>query len=266
MKRGFKIGAAIAAVGAIGASAVVAVPLISSASPSHQAGPLADTAPPAGTGPVTIPTNSSPRTLQCRNGYVALTFDDGPTKVTPKLLAVLRKIGAKATFFDVGAHARQYPNLVKEQTYAGWVGNHSYSHPHLVALGEPGAFNELLGTNQLLKHITGQTPTLFRPPFDNINYQVDFDARDLGMTSVIWTTDSYDWTGASTAKIVANAERVPPGGIILFHDGYTNTLDALPEIVDNLASRGLCAGEIVPSADPIVTSFGQTFYATVVHW
>jgi peptidoglycan/xylan/chitin deacetylase (PgdA/CDA1 family) len=264
MQRKFKVGAAVAAACALGLSALVAWPRLSGANTA--ASPAGDNAPAMPVKPAVIPTDPSPRPLQCPNGYVALTFDDGPTQLTPKLLAVLRKLGVKATFFDTGAHAHQYPALVKQETYQGWVGNHSYSHPHLVALGEPAAFDELLGTNQVLQGITGQSPTLFRPPFDNINYQVDFDARDLGMTSVEWTTDSYDYAKATTAQIEANAEAVQPGGIILFHDGYQRTLDALPKIVDNLAARGLCAGKIVPSADPIVTSWDQTFYAKVVHW
>jgi hypothetical protein len=70
----------------------------------------------------------------------------------------------------------------------------------------------------------------------------------------------------STAQIIANAETVQPGGIILFQDGYQSTLDALPKIVDNLAPRALCAGKIAPSPDPIVTGWDQTFYARVVHW
>jgi peptidoglycan/xylan/chitin deacetylase (PgdA/CDA1 family) len=222
--------------------------------------------PTAGNFPVVIPVDSSARPAQCPSGYVALTFDDGPTKLTSRLLAVLRQIGVKATFFDTGSHALQFPAQVKQESLQGWVGNHSFSHPDLVTAGEPAAFNELLGTNQVLQKITGQTPTLFRPPFDDINYRVDFDARDLGMTSVIWTTDSYDYSKASTAQIEANAEKVPPGGIILFHDGYQATIKALPAIIDNLAARGLCAGQIVRSAQPIVTSWDQTFYATVVHW
>jgi peptidoglycan/xylan/chitin deacetylase (PgdA/CDA1 family) len=267
VKRVFTIGGAVAVAAALVGAVLVALPMVGGASSQDGSAIVAERLNMTeGTYPVTIPANSAPKAGECRNGYVALTFDDGPTKLTPKLLTTLRKIGVKATFFDVGRQALLYPAWVKQESYQGWVGNHSYSHPDLVAIGEPGAFNELLGTNQVIQKITGQTPTLFRSPFDDINYQVDFDARDLGMTSVIWTTDSHDYTGVNAATIVANAETVAPGGIILFHDGYQATIDALPKIVDNLASRGLCAGQIVPSPDPIITSSDQSFYATVVHW
>jgi peptidoglycan/xylan/chitin deacetylase (PgdA/CDA1 family) len=264
VRRGLKIGAGVAAAGVVTATLLFAATKLNT-QPS-QAAVITDSVPRGGTFPVTIPSNPTARTPEYPNGYVALTFDDGPTKLTPRLLAVMRKIGVKATFFDTGSHALQYPDAVRQETFQGWVGNHSYSHPNLVTLGEPGAFNELLGTNQVLQKITGQAPTLFRPPLDAINYKVDFDARELGMTSVEWTTDSYDYTGASTAQIVANAEKVPPGGIILFHDGNQNTINALPAIVDNLAHRGLGVGKIVYSPKPIITSWDETFYATVVHW
>jgi peptidoglycan/xylan/chitin deacetylase (PgdA/CDA1 family) len=263
IRRGLKIGGVMT----VAAGVVAAAFFIGGGSGgANSAAATSEGTPPSRIVPVSIPVDSSPRPAACHSGYVALTFDDGPTKLTSKLLAVLRQIGVKATFFDLGSHALEYPAQVKQESLQGWVGNHSFSHPDLVSVGEPAAFKELLGTNQVLQRITGQTPTLFRPPFAATNHQVEFDARDLGLTSVIWTTESHDYGQTSTAQIEANAEKVAPGGIILFHDGNERTIKALPVIVDNLAARGLCAGQIVSSAQPIVTSWGQTFNATVVHW
>ena len=78
----------------------------------------------------------------CRNGYVGLTYDDGPTAATTEpLLRALRTAHARATFFDLAANARQSPDLVRAQQRAGmWIGNHAYSHPHLTQIGEPAAF------------------------------------------------------------------------------------------------------------------------------
>ncbi len=78
----------------------------------------------------------------CRNGYVGLTYDDGPTAATTEpLLRALRTAHARATFFDLAANARQSPDLVRAQQRAGmWIGNHTYSHPHLTQIGEPAAF------------------------------------------------------------------------------------------------------------------------------
>ncbi len=270
MQRKFKIVAALGAVAAVGLAVLIGLPLISAtnASSASTSAPIDATTPPAGNHPVSIPLAAGPYPAQCPNGYVALTFDNGPTKLTPQLVATLRQLGVKATFFDWGDRVLQYPKLVRQQAAQGWVGNHSFDHPDLESLSDKAMFNQLLGTNQIIEKVTGNAPTLFRPPFDDMDWEIAHAAESLGMTPVEWTTDSYDYTvaGDTPAKIVANAEKVAPGGIILFHDGYQATIKALPAIVDNLASRGLCAGQILPSATPTVTSWDETFYAEVGHW
>lgn len=204
----------------------------------------------------------------CANGYVAITFDDGPTEMTPDYVDALQDAGwVRATFFLTGAHALDYPQYVDLLAQNGhWIGNHSYSHPFLDTLGEPATFNELLGTNQILLSQTGVAPTLFRPPYGRTNAAVRQDAATLGMTEVLWTTDSYDYNGISTSAIVANAAQVQPGGIILLHEGYSTTLAAIPQIVSDLAARGLCAGKVVPSETAVEAWEGTTFYAVAAHW
>ncbi|MGA4543975.1 polysaccharide deacetylase family protein [Uniformispora flossi] len=204
----------------------------------------------------------------CANGYVAITFDDGPTAMTPDYVRALQDAGwVRATFFLTGAHALDYPENVDLLAQNGqWIGNHSYSHPFLDEQGEPAAFNELLGTNQILLAQTGTAPTLFRPPYGRTNADIRQDAAVLGMTEVLWTTDSFDYNGITTDAIVDNALQVQPGGIILLHEGYATTLSAIPRIVDGLAARGLCAGKVVPSATPVEAWPGTTFYATAAHW
>jgi peptidoglycan/xylan/chitin deacetylase (PgdA/CDA1 family) len=163
------------------------------------------------------------------------------------LLDALRAGGARATFFIWGEHARQSPNLLRAVRSAGmWIGNHTFTHPHLTQLGERAAFTEISRTQQTIRRITGLTPTLFRPPYGDTNAQIrDAEAR-LGLTEVLWTVDSRDWAGASTDQIVQAAATVPPGGIILMHDnGFHTTVDAVPHILSGLASRGLRPGKIV---------------------
>ncbi len=204
----------------------------------------------------------------CANGFVAISFDDGPSPLTPAYVQALYDAGwVKATFFLTGAHAQEYPQYVDQLAQNGhWIANHSYSHPFLDELGEPDAFNELLGTNQILQAQTGAAPTLFRPPYGRTNAQIRADASSLGMTEVLWTADSFDYNGISAPEIADNALQVQPGGIILLHEGYETTLAAIPRIVDGLAERGLCAGKIVPSATPVEAWPGTTYYATAAHW
>ena len=202
----------------------------------------------------------------CHNGYVGLTFDDGPHPVsTTPLLNALREGGARATFFTWGQHAEQYPALLRAERDAGmWLGNHTTSHPRLTTLGEPAAYQEIAGTQQTIQRITGITPTLFRPPYGETNAQIRADEARLGLTEVLWTVDSQDWNGATTAQIVQAAATLQPGGIILMHDGgYASTVAAVPQILAGLAARGLRPGRIARTPNP-VTGTGQTFHAVAV--
>lgn len=183
----------------------------------------------------------------CPNGYVGLTYDDGPNpSSTQALLSALQQGGAKATFFIWGAHAQQYPDLLRAEQQAGmWIGNHSYTHPHLTQIGEPAAYNEIAQTQSAIQSIIGQTPTLFRPPYGETNAQLKSDESRLGLTEVIWSVDSQDWNGASTQQIVQAAAGMRANDIILMHDGgYQTTIAAVSQILNGLASRGLCPGRI----------------------
>lgn len=205
----------------------------------------------------------------CRNGYVALTFDDGPSTTTASILDALRSAGgARATFFNVGAHELELQDLVVAEATAGqWVGDHTYSHPFLDQMSSEAAYNEILGTQQIHQQLTGATETLFRPPFGRTNAAIRAQAKSLGMTEALWTIDTHDYDGRSTAQIVAAAGGARNGDIVLMHDaGYQTTVAAVPAIVDGLASRGLCAGKVVPTRYPVTAWPGTTFYARAAHW
>ena len=181
-------------------------------------------------------------------GYVGLTFDDGPhASTTMPLLNALRAGGAMATFFIWGAHAEANPAELRALRSAGmWIGNHTYTHPHLPRLGEPAVVNEIARTQRTIQRITGHTPTLFRPPFGDTSVQIRSTAARLGLTEVLWTVETRDWAGAGTAQIVRAAATVQPGGIILMHDnGLQTTIDAIPHILRDLAGQGLRPGRII---------------------
>ncbi|MEV6958131.1 polysaccharide deacetylase family protein [Streptomyces sp. NPDC051207] len=185
----------------------------------------------------------------CRNGHVALTFDDGPAESTPRLLEALTANRLRATMFNTGSNAAARPDLVRAQTAAGmWVGNHSYTHPHMTQLPADQAYAEIADTQRVLTGILGTAPALFRPPYGETNDQLREQQRQLGLTEVLWTVDSRDWAGASAEEIVAAAATLRPGGIMLLHDWSADTLAAIPGIAKVLRTKGLCTGRIVPSA------------------
>jgi peptidoglycan/xylan/chitin deacetylase (PgdA/CDA1 family) len=179
--------------------------------------------------------------------YVALTFDDGPNPgSTRALLAALKAGGAKATFFIWGEHAVRHPDHLRALSAAGmWIGNHGFTHRRLTRLGRRATHDELAKTQRAIGHITGRTPTLFRPPYGDTDAEVGSTAAALGLTETLWTVDTRDWAGAGTGEIADAAATVQPGGIILMHDnGYLTTVDAVPFILRMMADRGLAAGRI----------------------
>lgn len=200
----------------------------------------------------------------CRNGYVGLTYDDGPSATTDQLLAALRAHDLRATFFDQGNNALARPQQVREELRAGmWVGNHTFTHPHLTQIGEPAAFQEIASTQWVLRDVGGREPTLFRPPYGETDDQVRADESRIGVLEVLWTVDSQDWNGATAEQIAAAAHTLQPGGIILMHDWPPATIDAVPLIAADLQARGLCAGRIAYTPDDVPYG-NQVFHAHAV--
>jgi peptidoglycan/xylan/chitin deacetylase (PgdA/CDA1 family) len=206
-------------------------------------------------------------------GYYALTFDDGPTPATPKLLSTLKRLGVRATFFVTGQHALENPKLIAAIVAGGHeIGDHSWNHVELPALAGTdkltGADGEIGGTAGYLEHAES-VPTLkwFRPPYGKTDDAVRAAAASFGLTEVLWTVDTSDWDKRPASQIIETALTVKPGGTILMHDSpYTHTIEALPKVVAGLRAKGLCAGRIVPSTTPVVAWPGATFTTTAAAW
>jgi len=136
----------------------------------------------------TICRTNSPRKL-------ALTFDDGPNPaITPKLLDLLDRHHARATFFLIGRYVRECPDLVKETIARGHVlGNHTETHPNLFRLTRKQIRIELRLCHDAISHILGSSPKWFRPPFGMRNPWVIPSARELGYRTAMWTLLPGDW-------------------------------------------------------------------------
>lgn len=190
----------------------------------------------------------SAATTACANGFVALTFDDGPGPTTAALLEALERNGLRATMFDIGVHAAAHPGLVRAQVRAGmWVENHSFSHRRLTQLDAAALTAELAGSQEVLRRLTGRGPTLFRPPYLATDARVRAAARRLGLVEVLASVDSHDSRGASPDEIADAAKELEPGGIMLMHD-RPEAVEAVPRIAEVLAERGFCTGRIAGAA------------------
>ncbi|NJC81485.1 polysaccharide deacetylase family protein [Planosporangium mesophilum] len=197
---------------------------------------------------VAITVNAAPANAATCNGYVGLTFDDGPNASnTTQLLSALKQNGLRATMFNEGQYAAQYPSQVRAEVAAGmWIGNHSYTHPHMTQLSQWQMDSEIARTQQAISAAGGGIPRLFRPPYGETNSTLKSVEAKYGLREIIWDVDSQDWNGAGVAQIVQAAGRLQNGQIILMHDWPANTVAAIPQIASNLRSRGLCAGMISP--------------------
>ena len=174
---------------------------------------------------------------------VALTFDGGPSGYTPKIERILqRKGGIKATFFWVGSRISGYEKVVRRVNRRGHeIANHSWTHPHLTRLSAGAIHSQLARTNRRLTRLTGERPTLFRPPYGDVNRRVRRIARGLGLRTVLWGADSIDWMSDCREIVRRVAARVRNRTSVLLHDGGGNrtaTVCARPRIIRNLRSRG----------------------------
>lgn len=174
---------------------------------------------------------------------IALTFDDGPSEYTDRLLDVLDRLRVPATFFVLGKHVADYPDEMQRLIDRGHtIANHSWAHPDMATLSEADQAAQVADTAQAIQNAGGPNPRLFRPPYgseDATTHRVLGRADEL---SVLWSVDSQDYTQPGVAGIVQNVvPNVHPGAIILMHDGggpREQTIDAVEEIVPALRRQG----------------------------
>lgn len=178
---------------------------------------------------------------------IALTFDDVPDpRFTPRILEVLQAKHVHATFFIVGARAQKHPELVTAIKQGGHaIGNHSYNHPQFRKLSMAAFQKQIKKTERTIFGITGIKPRLIRPPYGEINEEQVRWAKRNGYKIVNWDVDSLDWKGIGKEQVKQNVlSQTGPGSIILQHAGggtgsdLTGTIEALPQIIDELRSRG----------------------------
>ena len=174
--------------------------------------------------------------------YVALTFDDGPSQYTPRVLRLLRRAHARATFFVIGSRAAARPDLVRAESLLGAVGNHTWTHPRLASLARRDVIQQLLRTQAAIVRATGGVrPILFRPPYGVGTPAEAAAVHALPLVDVRWSVDSLDSRpGANAGSVVRNVRaELRPGAIVLLHDIHPWTVAALPRILRALRHRGL---------------------------
>ncbi|MGY3704263.1 polysaccharide deacetylase family protein [Vagococcus martis] len=169
---------------------------------------------------------------------VALTFDDGPNNTSSiQILNTLKKYNIKATFFMLGTMVDNYPDVVKKIHEAGHdIGNHTYDHKDLTKLDEASIKQEIESTNQRIEKITGERPTLLRPPYGAYNERVT--KVEPNMTIALWNIDTLDWKTHNATAILGEVKKeLQPHSIVLMHDIHQDSADSLENVIKFLKSQ-----------------------------
>ena len=168
---------------------------------------------------------------------IALTFDDGPNYNTNKVLEVLESYNIPATFFVLGSKIKGNENILKRIKESGSeIGNHTYNHKILTRLKENEIRKEIDNTSNQIYEVTGEYPKLLRPSYGIVNKKV----KSLADTPIIiWDIDTLDWKYHNSKKIANRVlSKAKDGDIVLMHDVYSSTANALKIIIPELKERG----------------------------
>jgi peptidoglycan-N-acetylglucosamine deacetylase len=173
---------------------------------------------------------------------IALTFDDGPDRMTVRYLDILARLGVRATFFLVGENVARAPDLASEYLRRGHeVGGHGWSHEPFSTMTNERLAEELERTDALLPSPPSGARRLVRPPRGELSLRALVRIAAAGYTTVMWSVDSDDSRTRDPRAIERRMApgNVLPGDIVLLHELQPWTLDALPSVIGALRARGL---------------------------
>ena len=187
--------------------------------------------------PMSHHVKATERTLEGKK-LVALTFDDGPSATTtPRLLDILTEKDLPATFFTLGVMARANPDIIKRiEKDHHEIASHTMYHQNLVTIPADSARADINEAKATINSILGHDPAYTRPPFGNYN---DTVITSVGTPIILWSVDSEDWRSKDPSAIVSvTMSEVYDGAIILMHDIYPTSVDAISTLVDTLREAG----------------------------
>ena len=172
------------------------------------------------------------------NKYVAITFDDGPSKeVTEKLINGLKERDSKVSFFMLGNRIQLNQELVKRIYKEGHViGSHTFSHKNLLKTNLQNDLNDINTTNEIIKSVIGEYPKYIRPPYGNYNKKL---LDNVDMSFILWSVDTEDWKKRD-ANLVYDyiINNTHDGDIVLLHDLYETSVDGVLKAIDYLKDEG----------------------------
>ena len=184
--------------------------------------------------------NTDISVIDSEKPMIALTFDDGPSKHTWRLLDIFTTYGGKGTFFVVGNLLDGRNDVVQRMSLDGHeIAGHSWDHRQLTKLSSEDLTDQLMTTRAKIYEITGVDTTLLRPPYGSYNDQTKIVCKNLGICMVNWSLDTLDWKYKDADKIYNTImSEVKDGDIILCHDLHGTTVDAMERVIPDLIAKG----------------------------
>jgi len=181
-----------------------------------------------------------PATPDMDKPMLALTFDDGPSKHTARLLDVFAKYGGKGTFFVVGNLIEGREETLQRMTAEGHeIGGHSWNHRQLTKLGKGELTDQIMNTRAKIYDATGVDTTIMRPPYGSYNDQVKTVSASLDVALINWSVDTLDWKHKDADAVYeAVMKEAKDGAIILCHDLYESTAAAMERAIPDLMAQG----------------------------
>jgi peptidoglycan/xylan/chitin deacetylase (PgdA/CDA1 family) len=165
----------------------------------------------------------------------SLTFDDGPSESTPRLLDLLDSHNVKATFFLVGANVRRLPGIAREILRRGHeVGNHGDQHPYYCFRTPAFVYNDIVLGHRAIEDALGFSPWLFRPPFGLRWPGMREAQRSCGTVGVQWSVMARDWRLSANGIAQRLLDGLEPGAILCLHDG--RELQVNPDIHNTITA------------------------------
>jgi len=174
---------------------------------------------------------------------VALTFDDGPSRYTPQILAVLRRNHVRATFCVLGNNVKRYPAAARQVVREGHqLCNHSRDHANMARLSGAKAHAEVADGQREIHAATGITPKIFRFPYGSPDAQSRKVVAGFHLRRLSWDVDPQDWSKPPARQITARIVRhAHPRCVVLMHDGggdRSHTAASLDATIKQLRERG----------------------------
>lgn len=171
---------------------------------------------------------------------IALTFDDGPSAHTQRLLDIFKEYGGKGTFFVIGNTLDSRENTLKKIANEGHeIGNHSWNHRQFTNIAIDEVKDQIMMTRAKIFDITGVDCTIVRPPYGACNDEIRALGKEIGVSFVNWSVDTRDWK-LKNADAVYNEimKDAADGHIILCHDLHKTTVDAMEKAIPDLIEKG----------------------------